>query len=92
MTGIKTNVVTAVHVDEKKGGDCPQFVLLVKETARSFTLREASADCAYVSYENADLVAQHGGAAYILFKSNQTCAEGGTLARMFHLYNLNRDD
>jgi transposase len=92
ITGVKTNIITAVHVDEKKGGDCPQFVPLVKETARSFTIRKVSADAAYVSYENADLVAQHGGAAYILFKANTTCAEGGTLAKMFHLYNLNRED
>ena len=92
MTGVRTNIVTAVHVDEKKGADCPQFPGLVKETARSFTMRDVSADAAYVSYENADLVAQHGATPYILFKANTTCAQGGTLEKMFHLYNLNRDD
>jgi hypothetical protein len=25
ITGVKTNIVTAIPVDEKKGGDSPQF-------------------------------------------------------------------
>ena len=92
MTGVKTNVVTAVVVDEKKGGDSPQFAPLVNETARSFTIREVSADKAYASYANADLVAQHGGTPYIAFKTNTTAAQGGTMAKMFHYYNFNRED
>ena len=92
MTGVKTNVVTAVIVDEKKGGDCPQFAPLVKATAKDFTIREISADAAYLSYENMDLVAECGGTPYIAFKSNTTGGAGGMLAKMFHLYNLNRAD
>ena len=81
MTGVKTNIVTAVHVDEKKGGDSPQFGPLVNTTAESFTLNEVSADAAYVSYESMELVAQHGGTPYILFKSNTTAAKGGARPR-----------
>ena len=33
-----------------------------------------------------------GGTPYILFKSNTTAAAGGLMAKMFHLYNLNRDE
>jgi hypothetical protein len=48
MTGVKTNVVTAVVVDEKKGGDSPQFAPLVDATATRFTINEVSADKAYL--------------------------------------------
>jgi transposase len=92
MTGVKTNVVTAVIVDEKKGGDCPQFTPLVKATAKDFTIREVSADKAYLSYENMDVVAECGGTPYIAFKAGTTAGKGGMLARMFHLFNFNRDE
>jgi transposase len=92
MTGRTTNVVTAVEIDERDAGDCPRFAPLLNATARSFTIREVSADSAYLSYDNVELVVSHGGTPYIAFKSNTTAAEGGTLARMFHLYNFNRDE
>jgi transposase len=92
MTGVKTNVVTAVLVDEKKGGDCPQFKPLVNATAQNFKIREVSADAAYSSYENNDLVAGLGGTPFIAFPTNTTGRQGGTLAKMFHFYNFNRDE
>lgn len=38
------------------------------------------------------MVAAHGGTPYIAFKCNSTAADGGTMARMFHLYNFKRDE
>jgi hypothetical protein len=32
------------------------------------------------------------GTPYIAFKSNSTAAAGGLMAKMFHFYNLNRDE
>jgi transposase len=93
MTGVKTNVVTAVRIDERYAADCPQFLPLLSETAgRGFTIREVSADSAYLSYDNMDAVASLGGTPYIAFKAGTTAAQGGTLAKMFHLYNLNREE
>lgn len=93
MTGVKTNVVTAVEIDERYAADCPRFKGLLDATAgRGFTIGEVSADSAYMSYDNMDAVAALGGTPYIAFKAGTTAAQGGTLARMFHLYNLNRDD
>lgn len=92
MTGVKTNIVTAVEIDERYAGDSPRFAPMVKATARNFTLREVSADSAYSSYENCDAVAALGATPYIAFKSNTTGAQGGMLAKMFHLYNLNREE
>jgi len=92
MTGVKTNIVTAVEVDERYAGDCPRFAPLVKTTAESFTLREVSADCAYSSYENNDLVAELGGTPFIAYKANTKAKKGGMYEKMFHYYNLRRDD
>jgi transposase len=93
MTGVKTNVVTAVEIDERYAGDCPKFGPLTKATkANGFTIRQISADAAYLSYDNMDLVAELGGTPYIAFPVSTTAAQGGMLAKMFHLYNLNRED
>jgi transposase len=92
ICGVKTNIVTAVVVDEKKGGDCPQFKPLLSVTARKFKIGEVSADAAFSSYENHELVAQHGGTPFILFKSNATAAGGGVYQKMFHYYSLNREE
>ena len=91
-TGRTTNVITAVEIDERYAGDCPRFAPLVNATAKTFTIREVSADSAYMSYDNMELVAAHGGTPYIAFKSNATAGKGGTMARMFHLYSFNRDE
>jgi transposase len=91
-TGRTTNVVTAVEIDDRYSGDSPHFAPLLNATARTFTINEVSADAAYLSYDNMELVASHGGTPYIAFKSNTTADQGGTMARMFHLYNFNRDE
>ncbi len=93
MTGRTTNVITAVEIDERYSADCPKFAPLLNATVASgFNLREVSADTAYSSYDNLELVASHGGMPYIAFKANATAASGGTMARMFHLFNFNRED
>jgi transposase len=91
-TGRTTNVITAVEIDERYAGDCPRFAPLLNATAKAFQIREVSADAAYLSYENMELVASYGGTPYIAFRSNSTAESGGTMARMFHLYNFNRDE
>jgi hypothetical protein len=91
-TGRTTNIVTAVEIDERYAADCPRFAPLLKATAGSFAIREVSADTAYLSYENMELVASFGGMPYLAFKSNTAANAGGTLARMFHLYQFNRDE
>jgi transposase len=92
MTGVTTNVVTAVEMDERYSGDCPKFKPLLAATAKNFTLREVSADAAYLSYENMEDVAALGGTPYIGFRSDTTAVRGGVLEKMFHMYNLNREE
>jgi hypothetical protein len=42
MTGVKTNIVTAVEILDRNAGDSPQIPKLVDTTARSFRIDEES--------------------------------------------------
>jgi hypothetical protein len=86
VRGVKTNIVTAVEVDERYAGDCPRFRPLLDTTARSFRINEVSADCAYSSYENLDAVAAHGGTPFIAYKANANPKGSGMYEKMFHYY------
>jgi len=92
--GVKTNIVAAVAITDSNGGDSPQFGPLVKKTAEGFTINEVSADLAYSSRLNLQLAANAGGKAYIPFKKSATGRAGGSALwkKMFHYFQLNRDD
>jgi transposase len=92
MTGVKTNVVTAVEIHDRNAADSPQFKALLATTARNFTVNEVSADKAYSSLDNAEAVAALGALAAIAFKSNATGAVGGAFEKMFHYYSLHREE
>ncbi len=91
-SGVRTNIVTAVRILEQHSADSPQFVPLVKETARHFEIDEVSADKAYVSVENFEQVAECGGQAFIAFKSNNNGMAGGMLEKAFHFFQFNQDE
>jgi transposase len=92
--GVKTNIVAAVAITDENGGDSPQFGPLVRKTAEGFTINEVSADMAYSSRLNYQLAANTGGKAYIPFKKSATGRAGGSALwkKMFHYFQLNRDD
>jgi transposase len=92
MTGVKTNIVTAVEIHDMHAHDCPQLPSLVQTTAKGFTIREVSADSAYASRDNFDAVAAVGGTLYAAFKSNTTGGVGGLFEKMFHFFSLNREE
>jgi len=91
--GVKTNIVAAVSITDSNGGDSPQFGPLVKKTSEGFTINEVSADMAYSSRLNLQLVANAGGKAYIPYRKNATGkARGSTLwSKMYHYFQLNRE-
>jgi transposase len=90
--GIKTNVVTAVRILEKTAADSPQFKPLLEETAKSFAVREMSADKAYASYENFEAVAAVGGEGFLAFKANTTGSKGGIFQKMFHYFQFRKEE
>jgi transposase len=92
MTGVKTNVVTSVEISGRDAADSTMFKPLLKKTFENFAVEEVSADAAYLSYENMTAATCRGAWPFIAFKSNTTAKQGGTMERMFHWYNANRDD
>ena len=91
-TGTKTNIVTAIRILDKNAADCPQFRPLINETAKNFTINEASADKAYCATECFDAVDALGGTLFAPFKINATGAAGGVFEKMYYYFLYNRDE
>src|SRR5215204_1147267 len=92
MCGVTTNVVTAVEVTDAHAGDSPKFKPLVEATAQNFTMRQVSADRAYLSGPNLKTVVENHAMPYIAFKSSSTGKYGGDLfKKMFHFYSYNQE-
>lgn len=97
MVGVRTNVVTGVEVSAWNDNDSRYFGPLVDATAERFQIAEVSADKAYLSRRNAEIVEAVGGKPYIPFKSNTVpdvplLPEMATAwARMYHAFALNRE-
>jgi len=92
MTGVKTNVVTAVEIHGPDAADSPQFKPLLETTTRNFTVKEVSADKAYSSLENVEAVEALAAFPAIAFKANATGAAGGAFARLFYYYSFHREE
>ena len=93
ICGVKTNVVTAVVIEGRDAADSPQLKPLVETTAANFIIKEVPADKAYLSHDNLAVVEALGGTAYVPFKSNSQPGEAGSLwEKMFHYYNLHREE
>lgn len=93
MTGVKTNIITAVEVSGAHGADSNYFPPLVNETAKHFEIKEVSADKAYSSRANMRVVAAKGATPFIAFKENATgTAKWEVWQRMFHYYSMNKED
>jgi transposase/predicted nucleic acid-binding Zn finger protein len=92
MCGTKTNIVTSIEVTDSNVADCPQFAALVKTTGRNFVMNEVSADKAYLSSDNMQVVADHHAMPYIAFKANSTTSKNHSAIwnRMFHFYSFNQ--
>lgn len=91
---MKTNIVAAITITDGTAGDSPQFEPLIKQTSEGFTISEISADMAYSSRENLNIVGSLGGTPYIPFKKNATDKQRGSSmwVKMYHYFMLNRDE
>jgi transposase len=93
MTGVQTNIVTAVEIADRHAADAPPFKPLLETTAANFTVKEVPADKAYLSHDNLALVEGKGASAYVPFKVNSIAGEAGSLwERMFFYYQLRRQE
>jgi transposase len=92
MCGVKTNIITAVRVEQKKANESPQLKALLAITKASFEVLEVSADKAYLSVSNIEAIFECGGTPYIPFKSNSQAYAGGLYEKAFHFYSLHREE
>jgi transposase len=92
--GVKTNVVTAVEVTDAHANDHNYFKPLVEATSQNFTMRQVSADKAYISSKNLQVAVDADAAPYIPFKVN-TKGKGKNTSdlfkKMFHYYSYNQE-
>jgi transposase len=94
MTGVKTNVVTAVEVTDAHANDHNYFKPLVEATAQNFAMRQVSADKAYISSNNLKVAVENHAMPYIPFKANTTGKDKKTsdlFKKMFHFYSYNQE-
>ena len=70
MSGVKTNIITHIEVTDGYVHDSRMFELLVRSTAEHFLMKQVSADKAYSSQKNVQLIASIGAIPFIPFKKN----------------------
>jgi|SRR5215831_11288876 len=93
MTGVQTNIVTAIEIKGRDANDSPILPdLLNTTTASGFNVQEVPADKGYSSVENIEAIHAAGATPYIAFKSNTTGSAGGLWEKAFHYYSLHRDE
>ena len=92
MTGVKTNIVTAIAVTPGTTNDSPLLPGLADTTAEQFTMKEVSADKAYLSENNLKEMEGHGAAPYIPFKSNTTGKGSAMWQRLYAYFMLHEEE
>jgi len=97
MTGTLTNVVTAARVTAGTGtgtGDSPHFIPLLNTTTRLFTVKQVSADKAYLADEHLERVAAIGVLPFIPFKTNSREMDHPNehWRRMWAYFDLKKDE
>lgn len=92
MSGVKTHIVTAVEVSNAHAGDSLFFEALIEQTSKNFVMNEVSADRAYSSNKNLQLVSEKGAQPYIPFKSNTriTKRSPSLWKSMYHFFMYNQ--
>jgi transposase len=98
MCGVKTNIITAIELTHATSGDSLQFAPLVETTSQNFNMREVSADKAYSSAKNLQLVLVKGAQPYIPFKKNTNVnsywdnKQPSVWKKMYHQFMANQDE
>ncbi len=97
MTGVTTNIVTAIKATADESADSPQLPELLDRTVENFDVREVSADKAYSSRKNLHAITTVGAMPYIPFHKGSTGAMthhkfDGLWARMWGYYQFRQGD
>lgn len=90
--GVRTNVVVAAVVTDSRAAEAPQFARLVQMTARRFPVDEVTADKAYLSTRNLEVVESVGAKPFIPFKLNSRPNGSELWDRAFHFFQFHRPE
>jgi len=86
MCGTKTNMVTSVELTRAHGADSPELAPLVEKTCKDFNVKEVSADKAYLSKKNLQVIVDSGALPFIPFKSNSISRGKGAIWKKMWFY------
>ena len=94
ITGVNTNIVADIIITDEHSADSPQFKKLMLNTSKFFDIQEVSADLAYSSRKNLEIVDKLGGTAYIPFKKNARGTSRGSALwkKTFHYFQLHKEE
>ncbi len=93
MTGVKSNVISSVKITSEFDNDSPELKELINKTSENFDMEEVSADKAYISIDNLELIEDKGAMPYIPFKKNAQANKNGMIwKKMYHMFMLNSDE
>ncbi|HEY2232936.1 MAG TPA: transposase [Candidatus Angelobacter sp.] len=92
MCGVKTNIITAIEIDDVHSGDSPMLPKLVNATAKAFTISEVSADAAYGGAKNVAAITAHNATPFMAFKRNTTGKASALYEQMFHYFMYKREE
>ncbi|MEK6927334.1 MAG: transposase [Nanoarchaeota archaeon] len=93
ITGTITNGITSVKITSEFDNDCPQLKQLYQTAKEFFDMQELSADKAYLSRDNLELIENSGTKAFIPFKINSTPSrKGGIWKRLYHYFALHNEE
>jgi transposase len=92
MVGVKTNVVTAVEIQDRNAGDAKMLPALVNSTAQNFDVREVSADKGYASKANVEAITSIGAVPFISLPEHHKGLGGGTWEKMYHYFNFRKQE
>ena len=70
MCGVKTNIITAIDIDDVHSADSPMPPKLVNATANAFHDFRVSADAAYGGAKNVAAITVHNATPFMAFKRN----------------------
>jgi transposase len=92
MVGTITNVVTAVNITDSDSNDSPEMPGLITATDKRFTIKEVSADKAYLGHANLAAVEAVGAVPYVPFMSNSKSEGPAAWKRLWGLFMFKQEE
>lgn len=77
MCGTNSHIITSVELTKAYSNDSPELQSLIEKTSKHFNIKEVSADKAYSSRKNFQIISDQGALPFIQFKVNNNPKQRG---------------